>query len=114
MGPVVAEVEGVGELLAQGQPGQLRPVTALDRTALRRVVPGVSWPDEQRPVGEVDRVQVRQVPTTEGVVDGRGELTEGVGRVGVGLAGLAVPVSQRVLASCRSAVVMSEKTSMAR
>ncbi len=74
VGPVVAEVEGVGELLAECQPGQFRPVGARDRLALRRVVPGISWSDEQCLVGEFDRVQVRQVPATEGIVDGRGEL----------------------------------------
>jgi hypothetical protein len=74
--PVVAEVEDVGELLAWAQPGQLDVLVVLGYLPLdlpvrvRVAKPGLA--------GEGELLQVGSVPAGERVVDGVGELFEGV------------------------------------
>jgi hypothetical protein len=79
VGPVVAEVEHVHELLAGAQPAQGgTPI-------VERLVGGVDvgvGPADPLPVGEGEFVEVGAVPAGKGVVDGGGELGEGVGAGG--------------------------------
>jgi len=76
VGPVVAEVEHVGELLARAQPRQLHsPVVPSDRALDLPVRVRIAQPPA---VGEDELLQVRAVPAGERVVDSVGELLEGV------------------------------------
>jgi hypothetical protein len=74
VGPAVAEVELVDELLVVLEPSQRGPPTVQEVLGL--VVPvGSTYVCA---VGEVELVQVSAIPSPEGVIDGGGELGEGV------------------------------------
>src|SRR5674476_1648820 len=73
VGPAVAEVELVDELLVVLEPSQRGPPTVQEVLGL--VVPvGSTYVCA---VGEVELVQVSAIPSPEGVIDGGGELGEG-------------------------------------
>ena len=74
VGPAVAEVERVDKLLVVLEPSQRGPPTVQEVLGL--VVPVRST--DARTVGEVELVQVSAVPSSEGVIDGSGQLGEGV------------------------------------
>lgn len=81
MGPVVAQVEDVEELLAAAEAGELGGA----QIGHRLVVPvgvgdGDAFVAAGRAVGvsEVELVEVGEIPAGEGVINGLGELGEGV------------------------------------
>src|SRR3954453_1089382 len=74
MRPVVAKVEGVGELLAGLETGE--PDAVARQGSLGLFVP-LDRPDEPR-LGKLEQGKVGPIPAGEGVVDRRGQLGEGV------------------------------------
>jgi hypothetical protein len=75
VGPVIAEVEDIDKLMPGGQRAQ--PNGFVDARLLGRIVP-VSIDEQPALLAEVEHVEVSAVPAGEGVVDGGGELGEGV------------------------------------
>ena len=71
MGPAVADVELVDELLAQAEPGQGEPVP-VEELVVGVLVP--VWAPDVAAVSEIELVQMRSVPAGEAVIDGVGQL----------------------------------------